>query len=169
MPRSGNGWCATPGRNPGDVWSLSASSYRGAHFSVYPEKLCIKPIPSSCPPLVCAKCGAPTREVVGSAHLAGAAFNIGVRDAQKRIQAKKWGDRFTASALEVNGYRESFYQTRQRGRTIAGGCSCKAGVQPGVVLDSFTGSGTTMRVALDLGRSAIGIDINPDYVALAGC
>lgn len=32
-----------------------------------------------------------------------------------------------------------------------------------VVLDPFLGSGTTMKVAQDLGRSCIGIEINPDY------
>ena len=33
------------------------------------------------------------------------------------------------------------------------------------VLDPFAGSGTTLRVARDLGRTAIGIDSNPEYVA----
>ena len=33
----------------------------------------------------------------------------------------------------------------------------------GVVLDPFVGSGTTMRVALQSGRSAIGIDLNPNF------
>lgn len=37
---------------------------------------------------------------------------------------------------------------------------------PGVVLDPFVGSGTRMKVATALGRSAIGIDINPGYVGL---
>ncbi|MHA1267963.1 MAG: DNA-methyltransferase [Candidatus Helarchaeota archaeon] len=32
-----------------------------------------------------------------------------------------------------------------------------------VVLDPFLGSGTTMKVAQDLGRSCIGIEINPEY------
>ncbi len=33
----------------------------------------------------------------------------------------------------------------------------------GVVLDPFLGSGTTARVALDMGYSAIGIDLNPEF------
>ena len=33
----------------------------------------------------------------------------------------------------------------------------------GVVLDPFVGSGTTMRVALSSGRSAIGIELNPNF------
>lgn len=37
----------------------------------------------------------------------------------------------------------------------------------GVVLDPFLGSGTTARVALSLGHSAIGIDLNHDFCAYA--
>lgn len=37
----------------------------------------------------------------------------------------------------------------------------------GTVLDPFGGSGTTGQVALELGRRAILIELNPEYVALA--
>lgn len=37
----------------------------------------------------------------------------------------------------------------------------------GVVLDPFTGSGTTLAVAVANGRQAIGVELNPDYIALA--
>lgn len=36
-----------------------------------------------------------------------------------------------------------------------------------MVLDPFVGSGTTCRVANALGRRSIGIDINPDYIAMS--
>lgn len=41
---------------------------------------------------------------------------------------------------------------------------CPAG---GIVLDPFLGSGTTAKVAYELGREYIGIELNPDYIALA--
>jgi site-specific DNA-methyltransferase (adenine-specific) len=37
-----------------------------------------------------------------------------------------------------------------------------------LVLDPFVGSGTTVRVAAVLGRRSIGIDVNADYIAMAG-
>lgn len=40
---------------------------------------------------------------------------------------------------------------------------CPAG---GVVLDPFAGSGTTLQVAIDNGRDAIGIELNPSYIHL---
>lgn len=42
--------------------------------------------------------------------------------------------------------------------------SCPPG---GVVLDPFIGSGTTGQAALQLGMSCIGIDVNPEYAAMA--
>lgn len=37
------------GRHPRDVWHVTAKSYHGAHFAVYPEELCVDPILASCP------------------------------------------------------------------------------------------------------------------------
>lgn len=36
-----------------------------------------------------------------------------------------------------------------------------------VVLDPFAGSGTTLAVARSMGREAVGIELNPDYAAIA--
>jgi DNA modification methylase len=46
-------------------------------------------------------------------------------------------------------------------RAILAGCPLG-----GLVLDPFNGSGTTGQVALELGRSYIGIELNPEYVEM---
>jgi 16S rRNA G966 N2-methylase RsmD len=47
-------------------------------------------------------------------------------------------------------------------------CTCSAGDPiPCTVLDPFGGSGTVAKVARDLGRSSILIEINPEYVQIA--
>lgn len=47
-------------------------------------------------------------------------------------------------------------------RCVAAGCP-----EAGVVLDPFLGGGTTMSVAITMGRSAVGIELNPDFCDLA--
>jgi site-specific DNA-methyltransferase (adenine-specific) len=45
-------------------------------------------------------------------------------------------------------------------------CTCNAEPCPGVVLDPFAGSGTTAGVAVQHGRSAILVELNPDYARM---
>lgn len=46
-------------------------------------------------------------------------------------------------------------------------CGCGAPTRPGLVLDPFAGSGTTLKVARELERDALGIELHPGYAALA--
>lgn len=46
-------------------------------------------------------------------------------------------------------------------------CGCSAPVTAGVVLDPFTGTGTTLRVASSLKRSAIGVDLDVSAAVLS--
>lgn len=47
------------GRNPGSVWHIGTSAYRGAHFATFPEQLVERPILASCPERLCADCTRP--------------------------------------------------------------------------------------------------------------
>lgn len=46
-------------------------------------------------------------------------------------------------------------------------CPCDGPTRPGLVLDPFAGSGTTLKVARDLGRDALGIELYPSFADLA--
>ncbi|MCG3132749.1 MAG: hypothetical protein FLDDKLPJ_03615 [Phycisphaerae bacterium] len=148
------------GKNPGDVWDITTTPFPGAHFAVYPEKLCERPILAGCPARVCKGCGMP--------HLfrekgRGQAFNLRVRDVKKgKLKA---ADR-RATPQEVEKYNEREYTSSEGAQQVLG-CTCNAGFDGGVVLDPFMGSGTTAVVALRLGRHFLGIDANPDYVQMA--
>lgn len=47
------------GKNPGDVWQISPSHFRGAHFATYPEALIRPMIRAGCPLQRCSRCRAP--------------------------------------------------------------------------------------------------------------
>ena len=86
-------------------------------------------------------------------------------------------DGTTASAYATgsNGNRMSLLRqaARERGGEYESGkqtigwapaCTCNAGEpMPAIVLDPFSGSGTTVAVAVELGRVGIGVDIAPEY------
>jgi len=61
----------------------------------------------------------------------------------------------------LGGYFREFTFAK---RKTVGWTSCRCGVEtvPGLVLDPFMGTGTTLLVALKLGRSAVGVDLEPD-------
>ena len=153
--------CHPLGKNPGDRWQILTRAFREAHFAVYPEELCDRPIQAGCPTKVCNACGTPqlTRKAGGSAN----AFNIRVRDTKKGHL--KNHDR-KATDKEIRDYKEKDYVSKSREKVIFS-CDCKAGYSPGVVLDPFMGSGTTAVVAKKLGREFIGFDLNPEYVEMA--
>ena len=46
-------------------------------------------------------------------------------------------------------------------------CGCLAPTRPGLVLDPFAGSGTTLKVARELGRDALGIELSREFARVA--
>ncbi len=47
------------GKNPGDVWPMGASNYRGSHHATFPVALVERPLLATCPERVCSSCGRP--------------------------------------------------------------------------------------------------------------
>jgi len=115
------------GKNPGDVWTIPTSNFRGGHFATFPERLIELPIRAGCPERVCTRCA---------------------RAWRRRRVVRAAGRTAVLGALQV-------------------GCGCQAPHQPGLVLDPFMGSGTTAVVAERLGRDWLGIELNPEFAAIA--
>lgn len=42
-------WLSPNEKNPGDCWEIATRPFTGAHFAVFPEKLCEMPIKAGCP------------------------------------------------------------------------------------------------------------------------
>lgn len=45
------------GKNPGDVWTVGKSNFRGGHHATFPEALVERPLLATCPERVCVTCG----------------------------------------------------------------------------------------------------------------
>lgn len=114
------------GKNPGDVWRLSSSGFRGAHHATFPVALAERAILAGCPEAHCARCRAPWRR-----QLIRAVGGTAVRAA------------------------------------LGPSCACSAANEPGLVLDPFFGAGTTAVAAERLHRDWLGVELNPDFAALA--
>jgi len=147
--------CHPAGKNPGDVFEVTTKPFPEAHFAVYPPELCEKPIKASCPPQVCAACGAPYERVT---------------EKTGEFITTERGDRSEATRPDgQNPITHSKVGTQVRehkGWTQTCDCDTDA-TEAGIVCDPFAGAGTTCLVAKRLGRRFVGIDLNPEYVAMA--
>ena len=155
-------------RNKRSVWTVTSQSYKGAHFATFPEKLvepCI--LAGTSAKGCCPKCGSGWVRVIE----------------KERVATRPGND------SKVTDYRSSPHEDspyNDHGGMICGnrdpkrhctatktvswkpGCKCDAGEPvPCVVLDPFAGTCTTGRVAIDHGRRFVGIELKPDYIALA--
>lgn len=136
------------GKNPGDVWQISAANYRGAHFATFPPALVERPLLAGCPERVCSRCGCPYKRESRAVRT-----ELGVSQARR-------------APRDVHRFKHHYRVSRRRG-PLRPGCSCRAASQPGLVLDPFLGSGTVALVAQQHDRDWLGIELNPDYAAIA--
>jgi DNA modification methylase len=144
------------GRNLRNVWTIATEAFPDAHFATYPTALvdrCIRAGTSErgC----CAQCGKPWRRVVDKAFVPQPDVSL-QRDVRLETQhdaANQWPGtpRGTTSAT-TTGWQPS--------------CEHDADVVPATVLDPFAGASTTLLVAQQLQRDAIGVELNPEYVRM---
>lgn len=104
---------------------------------------------------------------------AARAVGIGNLDGGEGNPYERVDDETAELAREAADVLGSYYREALMSETDATdewrqACDCAtSSTRPGIVLDPFAGAGTTCLVAKNLGRRFIGIDLNPDYVAMA--
>lgn len=136
----------TLGAPPFDWWNVATVPYRGSHFAVWPPRLLQIPIETMCPRHVCRTCGIPP-----------------VRASTTEYRDRK-GDIVTPNKTQATSSGRGGHQQLRHATShvkFAGWSDCgHDNYRRGIVLDPFAGSGTTLMVATQRGRDAIGIEIN---------
>ena len=159
------------GRNKRTVWTVATAPYPEAHFATYPPDL-IKPciLAGTSAKGCCAKCGNPWERIVEKgessweARKAAGHTVYGLNppqsfDTPKVIGRKNEGGLGWVAESKTIGWQPTCdcFGVNPLSITVAKPCT---------VLDLFAGSGTTGAVALELGRKAVLIELNPKYVEL---
>jgi DNA modification methylase len=158
-------------RNARNVWTFTASPYKGAHFAVFPPALvrnCILAGTSECG--ACAACGAQFHRVVEKGEPDREHQRRSGGDAQGEYAGQAVKDYSAAGAQNASDVKRRILAGMVQRRTVGWvkTCTCPdAYPLPSVVLDPFFGAGTTGLVAERLGRDCIGIELNPESVGLA--
>lgn len=149
------------GKNKRTTWPITTTSCKEAHFATFSPKLVETPILAGCPEMVCVTCGQPKQKIFKKEPLP---------DKYKIYLNGEAGDKKQSGSLI--GWRTSvegqkWLQENPPKHIGWTKCKCKQQeIQPGIVLDPFAGSGTTLMVAKQLGRRFVGIEINPEYIGI---
>lgn len=142
------------GRNLRSVWPIATRPYPEAHFATFPPELarrCI--VAGTSESGACACCGAPYARIVDVVGVGRYVVGKGEAKARSGLRTQFSGGERNGPIINTRGWRPT--------------CGCGAATTPCVVLDPFGGAGTVGRVAEDLGRDSILIELNPTYVAMA--
>lgn len=140
------------GRNRRSVWTIASEAFPDAHFATFARKL-VEPcvLAGTSERGHCPECGKRWERLIES-----------TRPEQYSGKSARWGN-------DGNGMRmPDKFNTEHK--TLGFRATCDHGHLepiPDIVLDPFGGTGTVGRVAQDLGRRAILIELSPAYAAMA--
>ena len=143
------------GKNPSDFWNITTRGYKESHFAVFPEALVKRPIKTT-PQWICNKCGKARERIVEREGLSSSELMKNKdKSAWKSEQGQKQNMRAPREAFERRLINKGWTN-----------CNCNTGFHSAVIMDIFAGSGTTLKVARDLKRDSIGIEIKKEYCDL---
>jgi DNA adenine methylase len=163
------------GANLKSVWPIPTQPYPGSHFATFPEALVRTCLTASAPLCgVCSKCGAPRiperdvrQDVLSPVGTPGRKRTGFLTATPKGIgRDTPEGSRYNS----VGGFSERPRTIRVPGRILSSrpGCKCGAPTIPALVFDPFAGSGTVLAVARQMGLRSAGVELRPEYAAMAG-
>ena len=149
------------GRNIRTVWAINPQGYKEAHFATFPSDL-VRPclLAGTSEKGNCSVCGKPWVRVVEKTRT----YQSGSGKAGNK-PAGKWDDGQCSGSLEDGIRAGPCVESKTLGWKAT--CDCNAPTTPAIVLDCFSGSGTTGEEAKKQGRKAILIDISASYCELA--
>jgi DNA modification methylase len=179
------------GANPGDVWTFAPARTMGAHLAPFPKEIVKRAVTLACPSDVCRQCARPRERIVHRTfeldmsrpqarraveiareggltdeHIA-AVQATGISDAGKATRTQNGTGRNSERVRRLAEYAKSvlggyFREYTFARRVTTGWTDCGHGdYGPGVVLDPFAGTGTTLQVAAAMHRAAVGVDLDP--------
>jgi len=141
-----------------------------AHFATFPSSLverCLRPIPRQ----VCGKCGEPWARVIADGERrVTAAMKVAGCNSDGEYHGENRADYTGSGAQPASDTKKRILETMAHGKTTLGflpTCDCHAEPVPATVLDVFSGTATTGKVALKMGFRYIGIELSPDYTKLS--
>jgi DNA modification methylase len=142
------------GVNLRSVWEIATTPFPDAHFATFPVEIPRRAIRlGTSEHGVCAECGSPWRRRI---KVSGGTVGRSWHDHEGDMQV---GNRAENAAKGGHGYRRETLGWRPS-------CDHITPVVPATVLDPFLGSGTTLEVAIMLGRRGVGVELAPDYLPM---
>lgn len=142
-------------RNKRSVWTVASQPLEEAHFATFPPKL-IEPmiLAGTSAKGCCPACGAPWVRRTETTKLKRSRPNDLTKRTREKGTGNACGNTVAGLAVKTVGWEPS--------------CKCPAHEPvPCKILDPFNGAGTTGLVAIRNKQHYIGIELNPDYLAIS--
>jgi DNA modification methylase len=141
----------------GDVWRIGTANTKYKHTAAYSEELVESCLLPGCAKEVCVKCGRPKIERYKMVVRDMDDLSLSEKLKYKKIQEMKLNEELKAKILIK-------LQRKKISLGFLPTCKCEdTSFEPGIVLDPFSGTGTSVVVAKKYGYHYCGIEMNKEY------